>query len=151
MIVTGGPVTVVGPAAAMLALTANQISPHIGDNYLLGVQDTAHDIEQLTPKQITSLAANQAPSLTATDTGLAISETEAVDMEAAGVSVTAPAGATAVLSGAAGALVSLTDGEISALPDIGVSGVVSTSGSVTLKAAQAKAMLAAHASDLSFA
>ena len=138
--VTGGPVTVVGSVAAMLALSAQQVSTYLGAGYLLGVEDTAHDIDELTSKQITALAANHVTLLTATDMGLAISEAEAVELEAAGISVAAPAGATAVVSDKAGDIGKLTGPEISALKQIGVTGIVSTNASITLNVAQALAL-----------
>jgi beta-glucanase (GH16 family) len=114
------------------------LSMHSGES--VAIVDTASDIEALTSAQFAALAGLGVVSLTATDTGLALTEAEAVSLESGGIPVAVPSGATAIVSDTASNLANLTASQISGLAATGFSGMASTSLTVTLSVAQALAL-----------
>ena len=138
--VTGGPVTVAGTIAAVLALTVAQASAYVSESYAVAAQDTAANIDAVTSTQIANLAARHAQSVASLNGSLAITEADAAALETGGIIVSVPSGSTAIVSDTAGNLQKLTAAQISGLPAIGFAGIASTNASVTLSAAQALAL-----------
>jgi hypothetical protein len=143
-------VTSIGATDTSVALTAAQagallsakiaLSVPTGDS--VSIVDTAADIEGLTATRFAALAGLGVKSITATDTGLALTEAEAVDLETAGIPVSVPADSTAIVSDTAANLEKLTAAQISGLAAIGVTELFSNNANVTYSAAQTSAILA---------
>ncbi len=137
--VTGAPVTVVGTAAAILALTSSTAKSLTSEGYTLGVLDTAANIETLTAAEIASLSSLHVTKISASDTSVALNVMQTVALEAAKILVVPPTGFEVSLSDTAAHLEALTVGQIEGLAAIGFSGVTSTNASVVFKVAQALA------------
>ncbi len=99
LIVTGGPVTVAGPAATMLALTAAQDAAFIAAGYVLEVADTAAHILALTTAQISSLAALHVKQIASTDTSIVLTTAKAIAFGSAHIALSAPVGSAVEVSG----------------------------------------------------
>ena len=140
--VTGAPVTASGTVAAMTALATTEASTLVGQGYMLAVLDTAANIQKLTTTEIAALSARKVTQIDASDTKVLLSPLQAAALEAAGVKVSAPPGDTVLISGAAANLEGLTASEISGLPAIGVTALVSTDANVSYTPAQTAALLA---------
>ena len=160
------PITV----AELLAYEANPPgtdAPPAGDTYV--VQDTAANIESLTPDQVTAAAAPFGIGVSAiqsTDTTIILNEAQAQAINNASLSISAPAGkqvivdytvaeavplegpppvslpaiANAAVDDAAANVSTLTPDQISALPSIGVSEIVAKGASLVLSTAQVDAL-----------
>ena len=160
------PITV----AELLAYEANPPgtdAPPAGDTYV--VQDTAANIESLTPDQVTAAAAPFGIGVSAiqsTDTTIILNEAQAQAINNASLSISAPAGkqvivdytvaeavpleapppvslpaiANAAVDDAAANVSTLTPDQISAPPSIGVSEIVAKGASLVLSTAQVDAL-----------
>ena len=71
---------------------------------------------------------------------MALTASLAVSLEAADMTVTAPSGSEVTLTAPKASVSNLTPATIAGLPALGVSGIVSTNGSVTIDVAQALAL-----------
>ena len=95
----------------------------------------------MTVAQITALSARHVTQINASDTTVLLSPALVAALEAAGVKVSAPAGDTVLISGTAANLEALTASQISGLPAIGATGLVSTNANVSYTSAQTAAIL----------
>ena len=102
--------------------------------------DTAN-IQKLTTTQIAALSARHVTQINASDTSVSLSPTLVAALESAGVKVSAPPGDTVVISGIAANLEALTASEISGLPALGATGLVSTNANVSYTSSQTAAIL----------
>jgi hypothetical protein len=139
--VTGAPVTASGSVATMTALATTEASTLAGQGAILAVLDTAANIQKLTATQIAALAARHVTQINASDTPVSLSPVLVAALESAGVKVSAPPGATVLISGTAANLQALTASEMSGLPAIGAAGLVSTNANVSYTSAQTAAIL----------
>ena len=117
LVVTGGPVTIAGPAATMLALTAAQDAAFVPAGYVLEVADTAAHIQALTTAQISSLAALHVTQVASTDTSISLTTAKAIAFESAHIGLSAPVGSTVEVSDTAAHLAGADGG-----PDYGAAG-----------------------------
>jgi hypothetical protein len=141
--VIGAPVFATGTVATMAILAKIQTSNLVAQGYTLAVLDTAADIEGLTLAQINNLSVRDVLLLEASDTSVALSANLVLSLEAADMTVTAPSGSEVTLTAPKASVSALSTTTIAGLPALGVSGIVSTNGSVTISVAQALALEAA--------
>jgi hypothetical protein len=139
--VTGAPVTASGTVATMTALATPEASTLVGQGYKLAVLDTAANIQKLTTTQIAALSARHVTQINASDFSVLLSPLLVAALESAGVNVSAPPGDTVVISGVAANLQALTTSQISGLPALGASGLVSTNANVSFTPAQTAAII----------
>ncbi len=138
--ITGGPVSVAGSVAAMLALTAAQASNYITAGYKLAVQDAAAKIDALTTTQITSLSTLHVTQVSASDTTLALTVAQANASAGDHIALSAPAGSFVEVSDTATNLQALTAAQIGALAAVGVTELASSNGALKLTVAQLAAL-----------
>ena len=138
--VTGAPVIATGTVATMAIMGQIDTSLLESQGYTLAVLDTAANIDGLTPAQINNLSVRGVLLLEASDTSVALTATDAVNLEAADMTVTAPSGSEVTLTAPKASVSALATTTIAGLPALGVSGIVSTNGSVTITVAQALAL-----------
>ena len=141
--VVGAPVIATGTVATMAILAKIQTSNLVAQGYTLAVLDTAANIEGLTLAQINNLSVRDVLLLEASDTNVALSANLVLSLEAADMTVTAPSGFEVTLTAPKASVSALSTTTIAGLPALGVSGIVSTNGSVTISVAQALALEAA--------
>ena len=99
----------------------------------------AASVEALTPGGIAILGSVGITNLEASDTSVVLTVAQAVAFEIASLPVNVPVGDTVTIADTAANIESLTSGQITALPSIGVSAIAATDASVTLTVAQAVA------------
>ena len=128
--VTGAPVIATGTVATMAILAKIVTSLLVSQGYTLAVLDTAANIEGLTLAQINNLSVRGVLLLEASDTSVALSANLALSLEAADMTVTAPSGSEVTLTAPKASVSALSTTTIAGLPALGVSGIVSTNGSV---------------------
>ena len=141
--VIGAPVIATGTVATMAILARAQTSNLVSQGYTLAVLDAAANIEGLTLAQINNLSLRDVLLLQASDTSVALSASLALSLEAADMTVTAPSGSEVTLTAPKASVSALSTTTIAGLPALGVSGIVSTNGSVSISVAQALALEAA--------
>jgi len=142
--VTGAPVIATGTVSTMAILAKIVTSLLVGQGYTLAVLDTAANIEALTIAQINNLSARDVLLLQASDTNVALQADLAALLEAANMTVTAPSGSNVTLADTRANLNAMSATTIAGLPALGVSGIVSTTGPVTISVAQALALEGAN-------
>ncbi|MGO9954840.1 MAG: beta strand repeat-containing protein, partial [Solirubrobacteraceae bacterium] len=142
--VDGAPVVATGTVATMKILAQIVTSLLVSQGYTLAVVDTAANIEALGTPQINSLALRDVLLLAASDTSVALSASLAVSLEGAKMVVIAPSGSNVTLTDTSANLNAMLATAIAGLPAIGVSGMVSTTGSVAVSLAQALALEGAN-------
>ena len=141
--VVGAPVIATGTVATMAILAKIQTSNLVAQGYTLAVLDTAANIEGLTLAQINNLSVRDVLLLEASDTSVALSANLVLSLEAADMTVTGPSGSEVTLTAPKASVSALSTTTIAGLPALGVSGIVSTNGSVTISVTQALALEAA--------
>jgi hypothetical protein len=140
--VTGG-ATATASVAALLALTTNAASSLVGAGYAFTALDTAANIQKLTSANVASLQARHVMLLEANDTSVGISIALATSLEAApAIQVKALTGSVTVSDNSVN-VSKMAASVIAGLPAIGVTGIVSINGSVTVNAQAAAALEAA--------
>ena len=143
-IAVDGAVIATGTVATMKLLGQIVTSLLVSQGYTLAVVDTAANIEALGTPQINNLLLRNVLLLEASDTSVALTASLAVSLEGANMRVTAPSGSDVTLTDASANLNVLLATTIAGLPAMGVSGIVSTTGSVTISLAQALALEGAN-------
>ena len=142
--VTGAPVIATGTVSTMAILAKIVTSLLVSQGYTLAVLDTAANIEGLTIAQINNLSARGVLLLQASDTSVALMASDAALLEAANMTVTAPSGSIVTVTDTRANLNAMSAATIAGLPALGVSGIVSTTGPVTISVAQALALEGAN-------
>ena len=142
--VTGAPVIATGTVSTMAILAKIVTSLLVSQGYTLAVLDTAANIEGLTIAQINNLSARDVLLLQASDTSVALMAIDAALLVAANMTVTAPSGSIVTLTDTRANLNAMSATTIAGLPALGVSGIVSTTGPVTISVAQALALEGAN-------
>jgi hypothetical protein len=137
--VTGG-AAATDPIAAMLALTTGVASSLVTAGYSLAVVDTAANIRKLTSHNIASLQASHVTLIEASDTSVGLPVALATLLEAApAIQVVALNGSVTVTDTSSN--LGMTPASVIAgLPSIGIASLVSSNGSVMIKAQQAAAL-----------
>jgi hypothetical protein len=139
--VTGAPVVVSGTVAAMAALPTTEATTLVGQGYTLAVLDTAADTRAMSVTQINALAARDVTQINASDAAVLLRVAQISGLEAGGIIVSAPAGDSVVISDTAANLGALTASQISGLPAIGATGLVSTNANVSYTSDQTAAII----------
>jgi hypothetical protein len=137
----GAPVIATGTVATMAILAQIETSLLESQGYTLAVLDSAANIEALTQTQINNLAERGVLLIESDDTSVALSVKLAKSLEAADMTVTAPAGLSVTVQDTAANLEGLTAHQIDGLKAIGVTGLVSTNANVSYTSAQTAAIL----------
>jgi hypothetical protein len=138
--VTGAPLIVSGTVATMTTLATTEAWTLLNQFYTLTVLDTAANIEAISGTQVAALSAFDVLLLEAIDTNVGLSAAEAQSLEGANMTVTAPSGSNVTLTDTAANIRALSKTTIAGLPALGVSGIVSTNGSVKISVVQALAL-----------
>jgi hypothetical protein len=141
--VTGAPLTASGTVATMTALATTEASTLVGQGTILAVLDTAANIQKLTTTQIAALSARQVTQINASDSSVLLSPLLVAALESAGVKVSAPPSDTVLISGVVANLQALTASQMSGLPALGATGLVSTNANVNYTSAQTAAIIQA--------
>ena len=141
---TGAPVIATGTVSTMAILAKIISSLLVSQGYTLAVLDTAANIGGLTIAQINNLSARGVLLLQASDTSVALMASDAALLEAANMTVTAPSGSIVTVTDTRANLNAMSATTIAGLPALGVSGIVSTTGPVTISVAQALALEGAN-------
>ena len=105
------------------------------------ISNSAADIETLTAAQIAGLPALYVTQINANDTSVSLTVAQAKALEVRRIPVSAPAGDTVQVSDTAAHLQGLTASQIGGLAAIGVTGLVSTTASVSYSPTQSAAIL----------
>jgi hypothetical protein len=128
------PAVTLSVAQDLLLQTANaELNVAPGDK--VEIADTAANIQTLTSAQISSLDGTGVSSITTTDVQVELTGRQAVALESAGLAVSDP-----TVTDTAANIESLTAAQIAQLGATGVTGIISTTGSVVLSVAQALAL-----------
>ena len=141
-------ITTIGASDGSLALSAAQavagaaagiafVVPN-GDD--VQVNDTAANIEALTPLQLSSLSGPGITAIISPDSSLTLSAEQALAGAAAGIRFVVPDGDTVGISDTAPIIEALTVGEIAQLKGDGIGSIAATGGSLQFDAAQAVAL-----------
>jgi hypothetical protein len=132
--VDGAPVIATGTVATMAILAQIETSLLESQGYTLAVLDTAANIRALTQAQINNLSTRGVHLIESSDTSVALSVKLAESLEAADMTVTAPAGLSVMLKSDKASIETLSTTTIAGLPALGVTSVVSTNGPVGIRA-----------------
>ena len=138
--VHGAPVIATGTVATMAILAQIETSLLESQGYTLAVLDTSANIRALTQAQINNLSVRGVHLIELDDTSVALSAKLAESLEAADMTVTAPAGKNVILKTDKASIDNLSTATIAGLPAIGVTSIVSTNGPVDISVAQALAL-----------
>ena len=104
------------------------------------VADTAAHIQALTAAQITLLTGLHITQVSATDTSVALKESQLQSLETAGIHISVPSGLKVTLTDTSPNLALLSATLIAGLPALGVTSIISSNGSVSMNLGQALAL-----------
>jgi len=104
------------------------------------ISGIAANLEALTASEISGLPALGAAGLVSTNASVTLSVAQVVALEGVNLKLSVPSGDKVTATDTAANVQALTPAQITALPGIGASGIVSTNASVTLSVAQAVAL-----------
>jgi hypothetical protein len=135
--VDGAKVIATGTVATMAILAQIETSLLESQGYTLAALDSSANIRALTQAQVNNLSARGVLLIESDDTSVALSVKLAESLEAAHMTVTAPAGLSVMLKSDKASIDSLSTTTIAGLPAIGVTSIVSTNGPVDISVAQA--------------
>ena len=140
-VATGGNVNPTVAQGVAWGTISSTVQVNIGTNV---ITDTAANIAALTTTQIAALNNLNSTQIKATDTTVNLTLAQAAALGNDGFSVSAPTGSAVQVSDTTTNLQALSNNAIYALPDSGVTKVVSSSGNVTYSAAQTSDFAALH-------